>query len=282
MTVSTVARRLQQKKAPFPGPLSQFVPSLVFGDHWAGPVEAIDQRGADSLDPRLELKVGSRQYADSRQLADVLAAIVGRAIFRLHEPAGSRDAEDVQVVLDTTADEPAIAVERAGVETDGSAGKAIEKGTARPVRAAVTAVDIRKNVRGDQVTGTYARGPRILHLDPAGDSVERILDVAPQTAELAVSEETDHPARVDLPVIAKTDGAEPAVTTLGLMDAERITRHSVAGKGVRIPDAAADAAEDIEAGPARSHNRGRSLGVGPGGQVGSRRGSRHGRRCNDR
>src|SRR6266481_2614672 len=249
----------------------QIVVRSVLRDQRTGPVEAIDQRGADSLDPRFEGEAGICRYvADIRQLADVLAIIVGRAIFRLHEPAGSRDAKDVQAVLDTAADEPAIAVERVGVETDGSAAKAIEKGAARPVRAAVTAVDIRKNVRGDQVTDTYACGPRILHLDLGGDSVERILDVAPQAAELAVGKDAGDPGAVELPIITETDRTEPAVTALVLMEAERSTRHSGAGKGVRIPEAAAGAAEDVEAGPARSHNRGRSLSVGASSKVGRR------------
>src|SRR6266481_6706192 len=250
----------------------QIVVRSVLRDQRTGPVEAIDQRGADSLDPRFEGEAGSCRYvADIRQLADVLAIIIGRAIFRLHEPAGRRDSEDVQVVLDAAADEPAIAVERVGVETDGSAGKAIEKGAARPVRAAVTAVDIRKNVRGDQVTDTYACGPRILHLDLGGDSVERILEVAPQAAELAVGEDTGDPGAVELPIITETDRTEPAVTALVLMEAERSTRHSVAGKGVRIPEAAADATEDVEAGPVIGRRHHRSLGVWTGRKV-SRRG----------
>ena len=51
----------------------------------------------------------------SSQLVDVLPVVKGRAIFGLHEPARRRDAEDVQVVLDAAADEPAVAVEAVGV-----------------------------------------------------------------------------------------------------------------------------------------------------------------------
>src|SRR6266481_1836974 len=250
----------------------QIVVRSVLRDQRTGPVEAIDQRGADSLDPRFEGEAGNCRYvADIRQLADVLAIIIGGTIFSLHEPARRRDAKDVQAVLNTAADEPAIAVERGGVETDGSAAKAIEKGAARPVRAAVTAVDIRKNVRGDQVTDTYARSPRILHLDLGGDLVERILEVAPQAAELAVGKDAGDPAAAELPVIANADGAEPAVTALVLMEAERSTRHSVAGKGVRIPETAAGATEDVEAGPVIGRRHHRSLGVWTGRKV-SRRG----------
>src|SRR5262249_19667781 len=159
--------------------------------------------------------------------------IIGRAIFGLHEPARRRDAEDIQVVLDAAADEPAIAVERVGVETGGRAAKAVDDGGAGPVRAAVTAVDIGKNVRCDEVTDTHARSPRILHLDLGDDLLERIVDVAPQAADLTVGEETDHPGRANLPVIADTDGAEPAVAALVIVDAERNARDGGAGERVR-------------------------------------------------
>ena len=52
------------------------------------------------------------------QFVDGLGVVESRAILGLHEPAGRRNAEDVQVVLDTAADEPAIAVERIGMVAD--------------------------------------------------------------------------------------------------------------------------------------------------------------------
>src|SRR5207248_8758738 len=164
----------------------------------------------DGLYQGLEGKVGSRRHiANIRQRVDVLAVVVGRAILGLHEPAGSRNAEDIQIVLNTATDEPAVTIERVGVETDGGARKAVQKDGARPVRTAVTTVDVRKNVRSNQIAHAYACGPRVLHLDSAGDTVERILEVALQAAKLAVSEDTGNPAATELPIVADTDGAEP-------------------------------------------------------------------------
>src|SRR4030081_1670736 len=89
---------------------------LAFGsvlrDDRTGPVEAVDQRGRDRLVPA----VGTNAVDAGRQVGDVGNFVPGprtvesRAIFGLHEPAGRLDAEDVQVVLDTAADEPAVAI----------------------------------------------------------------------------------------------------------------------------------------------------------------------------
>src|SRR5207248_11255486 len=126
--------------------------------------------------------------------------------------------------------------------------------------------------RGHQIANPHTRRPSVLLLNPSGQCVERILNGAPQAAELAIAEDTDHPGRIDLPVIAGTDGSEPSVATLGLMDAEGYARYCVPGKGVSIPEAATDAAEDVEARPVinRRHRR-RSLGIGPRGEIGRRR-----------
>jgi hypothetical protein len=53
--------------------------------------------------------------------------IFGTALALLHEPARSRDSEDVQIVLDTTADEPAITAERICRAHTGPPAAAIEE-----------------------------------------------------------------------------------------------------------------------------------------------------------
>src|SRR5207237_6457273 len=125
------------------------------------------------------------------------------------------------------------------------------------------------------------RPPSGLCITPSGSLVDRIMNAAPQAAELAIAEDTDHPGRIDLPVIAGTDGSEPSVATLGLMDAEGCARRCGPGKGICIPEAAANAAEDVEAGPIiNGRHRRWSFGIGPGCEVG-RRGRSGESRCRD-
>src|SRR3954447_10878334 len=112
-------------------------------DHRAGPVEAIDQRGADGLHPGLE---GDGVRAESigaiEAHGNIALVVEGGAIFRLHEPARGRDTEDVQVVLDATANEPAIAIEGVGVEARRRASEHRVESGARPVRTGITTVHI--------------------------------------------------------------------------------------------------------------------------------------------
>src|SRR5450756_1783195 len=92
-----------------PGLLSSQVERRsVLRDQRAGPVEAIDQRGADGLRPRLEGWCKARKPTPDKGLRKGDAVIECRAIFGLHEPAGRRDAEDVQVVFDAAANEEAV------------------------------------------------------------------------------------------------------------------------------------------------------------------------------
>ena len=155
---------MRTKKSP--GPSGAF--ELVNWRRLVGAtgIEAVDQRGADGLYQGLECEIGitCRQIAAIKQRVDVLAVVAGQTILGLHEPAGRLNAEDVQVVLDAAADEPAVAVEAVGVSPTGTPRKAIQKVGARPVRTAVTAVDVGENVRGDQVADPYTCGPRIFQL----------------------------------------------------------------------------------------------------------------------
>src|ERR1700741_4235172 len=85
---------------------------LVLRNHRAGPVEAVDQRGRNGLVPVGEPNaVSDRQIGAGGQLIESFRTIEGRTIFGLHEPTGRSETEDVEFVLDTTADEPAVASE---------------------------------------------------------------------------------------------------------------------------------------------------------------------------
>src|SRR3984957_13782361 len=120
------AREEQGTKKPrtMPGLLSCRKLSLrsVLRDHRAGPVEAIDQRGADGLCPGLERRRQAIRCSGSNERLRKSDAVVEcRAIFGLHEPAGSRNAEDIQVVLDAAADEEAVTREGSRVDESATA-----------------------------------------------------------------------------------------------------------------------------------------------------------------
>src|SRR6267154_1113170 len=88
----------------------------VLRDHRAAPVEAIDQRGADGLRPRLEGHCrarGAGSDGSNKRLGQRYAIIECRTIFGLHEQAGCADSENIEVVLEAAAHEPAITIERA-------------------------------------------------------------------------------------------------------------------------------------------------------------------------
>src|SRR5437868_9725515 len=119
----------------------------VLRNHRAAPVEAVDQRRADGLGPGLEGDVVTGgEVGAVGELSDVLATVIGGAIFGLHEPAGRRDSEDVQVVLDTAADEGAAAVKRIGVGPPRKAAKRVQQSRTRPVGTAITAIHIGEDV----------------------------------------------------------------------------------------------------------------------------------------
>src|SRR4051812_21067699 len=91
-----------------------------FLDEWIKPssvaratrVEAVDQRGADGLHPRLEGSCESvRKTGRYRGFRKRDPIIEGRTIFGLHEPARRGDAEKVQAVFDAAADEPTVTME---------------------------------------------------------------------------------------------------------------------------------------------------------------------------
>ena len=99
----------------------------------------------------------------------------------------------------------------------------IESSRVLPVQwdPVVTAVDVGEDVRSNEIAEANAGGPSCLHLwcDDAGNqaarSVKSIPDVALQAAERAVAEYAEPPSTAELPVIADTDRAEPAVAADG-------------------------------------------------------------------
>src|SRR4051812_38511303 len=100
-------------------------------DARTSPVEAVDQRGGDRLVPAVGADaVAGREVAAVDQFVLRLGVVEGRTILGLHEPAGRLDAEDVQAVLDATADEPAVAVVAVEVGTDRDASEVSEIGLA--------------------------------------------------------------------------------------------------------------------------------------------------------
>src|SRR5579871_2372664 len=238
----------------------------VFRDDRTGPIEAIDQRGLHRLDKRLEADVGANEPVDRRQLVDVLAVVPGSTIFGLHEQAGHMDAEDIEAVLDATADKQAVEVKRVGVNCRRQASEG-EFGGARPMRAGVTAVDIRENIRGHQIAEPQAGGVVVLILDRASDLRKRVLNGAPQAAELTVAEHTNNPGVVELPIVASTHCTEPAIAALALPDAECCAYACDPIKGIGIPDTATGAAKDVETSPTRRHRNRRSFDIGAGGQI---------------
>src|ERR1700709_269862 len=92
---------IEAQKSPGPCPGSFLSDktqlSSVLRDYRATPVETIDQRGADGLHEGLEgERVADEQTGRIGEFTEVVVAVVGSAVFGLHEPAGSGDAEDVQ------------------------------------------------------------------------------------------------------------------------------------------------------------------------------------------
>src|SRR5262249_59096629 len=113
-----------------------------------------------------------------------------------------------------------------------------------------------------------ACGPGVLHLDLAGHKGELILERSTETAKLAVGEHAGQPVARELPIVAETHGAEPAVTAHPLTNGERNAARIGLRVRIGIPDAAANTTEDVESGPARRHDWRRSLGVSAGREVG--------------
>ena len=202
------------------------------------------------------LKVMSRPTSalvPSTRSFKTLAVKIGRTIFGLHEPAGSVDSEEVQVVLDAAADEPALGIEAVSVQARRGAGVGAQQGAARPVGPGVTAVDVGQNVRSDQIAKTSTGGPSCVHLGGADEPTAnaRIPDVALQAAERTVAEDTEHPRRAALPIIAGTHGAEPAISArpgVGADDAGAVAVLSTPPLADQMTAAAA--AENVEASPA--------------------------------
>src|SRR5713101_2597508 len=102
-----VRRSISHKSAPTKKPRT--MPGLLYyrnlnarsvlRDHRATPVEAVDQRGADRLHDGLHGDPKTVQTAAGEGFAQIDALIFGNAIFGLHEPARSRETEDIQGVL---------------------------------------------------------------------------------------------------------------------------------------------------------------------------------------
>src|SRR3984893_6603674 len=138
------------------------------------------------------------------------------------------------------------------------------------MRTGVTAVHVGEDVRSHQIADPRTRRPGVLHLYRSGQICERILNGALEAAKLTVREEAKDPGAVELPIITETARSEPAVAALPLTDAERRARSGDPAAGIRVPDAAAGAAEDVEAGPARQRGRRGGLGVGARCHIGGR------------
>src|SRR5439155_16788298 len=103
-------------------------------------VEAVDDLGLDRLNEGLEGDVGLPRARRSAVGEDD-AIVFGKAILGLHEPAGRVDAEDVQRVLDTAANEPAVTMERGRGEECRGTGEGGHHVCTGPFRTAVTGVD---------------------------------------------------------------------------------------------------------------------------------------------
>src|SRR6202043_3951977 len=105
------------------------------------------------------------------------------------------------VVLDTTADEGTVAVERTSGERYRSAAKRVHKSGTRPVGTAIAAIHVGEDIWGHQIADPRTCRPGVLQLDRRGPTKDRILNSTLQAAELAVAEDTEHPGRADLPVV---------------------------------------------------------------------------------
>ena len=135
----------------------------------------------------------------------------------------------------------------------------VGQASAGPLRPGVTAIDVRKDVRSNQIAEANAAGPGVFHLDAAGQAEKLIVDSALQAAELAVAKYAGHPATAELPVIADTDRTEPTVATDALIDRGRNAQKI--GVRVSIPDATAGATKDVKASPVRGRSNHRSFRV---------------------
>ena len=150
-----------------------------------------------------------------------------------YEPAGSGNAENIQVVLDATTDEPAITLEGTRGRYVGAAGNDERLSGARPLGARVTAINVRQHIRSNKVTGPYACGIARLELFAAFSAEEGIAQRATDVTELTISEHARYPATVELPIITDTNRSEPAATTQTLIAGDRNGAKSVVAHAER-------------------------------------------------
>jgi hypothetical protein len=78
----------------------------VLCDDRSAPVEAIDQRGADGLNDRGRSNRKSSQSSTDKGFWQSNVIIFSQAVFPLHEPARSRNAEDVEVFAPPPRNQP--------------------------------------------------------------------------------------------------------------------------------------------------------------------------------
>src|SRR5947207_12307748 len=116
------------------------------------------------------------------------------------------------------------------------------------MRAGVTAVHVGVDIGSNQIAEPHTCCPGVLHLFGCAEAKDRILNRALEAAKLTVGKHAGDPVAVELPVIAGADRAKPTVAALALIDGEGQARRGDPGARVGIPDAAAAAAKDVEAG----------------------------------
>ena len=172
--------------------------------------------------------------------------------------------------------------EAAGMQADRPGGNRIEQGRAIPIRTGVPGVDIGEHHRCYQIADASTRGPRILELFVTNDPGRRNRTL--HAAKLAIAENAEHPSLADLPVITRTGGSKISVATLLVVEARNArTPPSHANAGIRIPNAAARTAENVETGPTRGwYHRGRFRIGGRRGQVGCNGRARERCKCGQR
>src|ERR1700738_4668521 len=254
----------------------------ILRDDGATPVEAVNQRRAYGLHYRLH---GNRKTGQANsgwryeRFWQGSPLVLGNAIFGLHEPTGSGDAEDIQGVFHAAANEPAITMECWSCRESPSS-PVVQQRRTRKLRKAVSAIDVGQNIRSDEITEPHARscvGPILQRAGNTKGARQWICNRTSYAPELPISENTSDPGSTELPIVTDARRAEKPIATVFMPDRQRRAAGKGRGVGACVEYPKAAAAEDIEAGPVIDwRRRGRSL-VGTGGKIGRDRRSGKGR-----
>src|SRR5258705_12373995 len=141
---------------------------------------------------------------------------------------------------------------------------------ARELSIAVAAVDIRIDVRGDEVAYANAGrriGPILQLAGSAKGAQQWICKRTLYATELAVGKNTSNPRTAELPIVTDAHRAEIPIATVFMSDRQWRAAGKARFEIVRVEHAMAATAEDVEAGPVIDGRHRRTLGEATGCQA---------------